>query len=180
MNVKYSFGIAEVSAILISTVLIVSLSHLFQVSGWPYEIEIMSLLYTIIAVIFGITTDSVVIIAVSILSVAMYGQETNLIAVIAYLAIAIYIGHYAYDFGVRRGAFQKDQILIYLSVHAISNILMFLFFIPLTRFLLERDDLHAMVRRGAITAVVLTACNVLLVPLFMMLSRMHKGKGINN
>ena len=175
MNFKYSFGITEVSAIMISTILIVCLSHLFQVCGWPYEIEVMSLLYTVIAVLFGITTDSIVVIATALLSASVYGQEVDVIAVLAYLAIAIYIGHYMNHFGVRRGEFKKEQILLYLSIHAISNILMFLFFIPLARFLIERVNLHMTVRRGAITSVVLTACNVLLIPLFVMLSRI-KGK----
>jgi len=170
MNFKYKFGVIEVIAMIVSTIIIVYLSKFFHQYEFVYEAEVLSVIFTVVSVLFGAVTGTVTVIASYILSMTVLNVEIDLIPFLAFIGLVIYVGHYSSVFGVRDGLFKKDQILLFLSVHGISLILVFMFFLPFIRFLLNRPNLYDMIFDGAITVLCMALIDIPLIALFLLIS----------
>lgn len=170
MNSKYKFGITEVVAMIIGSLLIVMLDLFFRNNNLFHADTIKSALVVVFAVFFGSPAGVVTAIASSLLLAAILKLDVSITAVIAYVLIALLVGHYSQEFGIRDGLFKGKKIWIFAVAKLAAEIFAWMFFWPLVNFILTRGILYDVLGQKVKTVLMLTALDAIIIPVFILIS----------
>lgn len=176
MNSKYKFGLTEVIAMIIGSLIIVMLDLVFRENNVLYGDTIKSVLVVIFAALFGAPTGIVIAVASSLLLAAILRLDVSIVVVMVYVLIALAVGHYASFFGIREGAFKGKKILIFALTKLGAEIFAWLFFLPLLNFLVTRNNLYDFLYSNMITVLMLTATDAVVIPVFILVSHLFTKK----
>ncbi|MBR6451651.1 MAG: hypothetical protein IKS87_03010 [Lachnospiraceae bacterium] len=144
MVFKYKFGIPEVFAMVIGTLLLVGTGATMRALNIPFVTETEAVVIAVVAALFGPTAGGVVTVATEIVYLTVFQFDTDPAALIAFLLLAIMIGHYADDFYVREGKFEGRKILNWCVTYLVVQGFAWMFMIPFLRFLFTKENLFDM------------------------------------
>lgn len=179
MNSKYKFGLTEVIATIVGSLLIVGIDILFNNYEIVYANACKSFLIVIVAAVFGAASGVVAAVASSLLQAAILGLDISLISVIALALLAYAVGHYAPRYGIRDGLFKGKAVLRFVLVKLLAEVISWLFFLPLFNFLMTRENLLKMLDDNIMRVLMLTLSDIVIIPIFLIISRFSTGNVIN-
>ena len=170
MNFKYKLGTVEVIASIIGTLLFVLIGILMKKSEFPYIAETAAILIAAVAALYGPSAAGIAAVAASVLLYAVFGEEIVITHVVSYLLIAVGIGHYAGDFGVREGNFRSRAVKEFIVIHFLVQGFIWLMFIPFSFFMQKRTNLFEMLQSGVKSLLFTLLADLILVPAFLIIS----------
>ena len=170
MNFKYKFGMPEVIAMIVGTMFLVVVGFALRSADIPYAVETEAIVIVLIAALFGATAGGIVAVAASILYLVMFQFNADFVHIVAFVLMAMGIGHYAGDFGIREGTFNIKSAVEFCVVHLLLEGLIWMFFIPFFTFLLKRENLYDLIDAGTTSLLFTILADVILIPVFILIS----------
>lgn len=170
MNFKYKFDMPAVFAMIVGTLVLVVVGYIMRKLGMPYVQETEAIMIVIIAAVFGASAGGITTVTASILFYVMLHVNVDVIYMIAFILLAIAIGHYASDFRIREGGFRSGEVIRFCLGHFLLEGLIWMFFIPFFSFLTQRSDLFAMLRKNTDSLIFTILADVVLAPAFYLIS----------
>ena len=167
----------EVIAMISGTAFLAAVGYLMYQQNVPYIPETASIVIVAIAAIFGSSAGGVTAVASTLVFMMLMHLDVSYVVLFGYILMSVGIGHYAPDFGIRDGAFNKDRALLFLAVHLLMEGFMWVFFVPFFTFLVHRTDLFISLRKNIDSLVLTVLMNLILVPVFFAISTcIRKGQ----
>lgn len=170
MNSKYKFGSTEVIAMIVGSLIIVILDLILRENSIDYADTIKSTMVVIFAAVFGSPAGVVVALASSLLLAAILKLDVSVIVVMAYILIALMVGHYSQDYGIRDGLFFGKKILIFSLVKLMAEIFSWLIFLPMLELLIKRANLYDLLGAKIKSVLMLTVVDIIIIPAFILIS----------
>ncbi len=170
MSFKYKFGIPEVIAMIVGTLFLVGTGFLMRGAALPYVLETEAIVIVAVSVMFGSSAGSMIAVAATIIYIVVLHVDTSYVHIIAYILMAAGIGHYASYFKVRDGQFGWNEALDFCVIHLLVEGFVWMFFIPFGSFIFFGENLFTLIRENIVSLVFTTLMDLLLVPVFFMVS----------
>jgi hypothetical protein len=172
MNFKYKFGMPEVIAMIIGTVFLVAIGFWMRYAALPYVLETEAIVIVLVAALFGASAGGMIAVATTLVYIAFLHVDTSFVHILAYIILAVGMGHYAPDFGVRDGTFNFSKAVDFCVIHLLLEGFVWMFFIPFFEFLLLRKNLFENLEKNTYSLIFTLVTDLILVPIFFAVSRM--------
>ena len=172
MSFKYKFGMPEVVAMIAGTLFLVAVGFLMRGAGLPYVLETEAIVIVAVTAVFGYSAGSVIAVGATIIYMAVLHVDTSYVHILAYIIMAVGIGHYAPSFKIRDGMFKKEEALAFCAVHLLMGSFIWVFLIPFLSFLVTGDNLFELIRESLNSLIFTTLTDLVLVPVFFLVSHL--------
>ena len=170
MSFKYKFGTPEVISMISGILFLSAIALLLRYLNAPYTLEIAAVVIVAISALFGPTAGGVTAVASTLVFMLLMHLDIGYLIMFGFVLMSIGVGHYAADFGIRDGAFNRDRAFLFLAVHLLVEGFMWVFFVPFFTFLVYRTDLFIILRQNIDSLVLTVLMNVILLPVFFAIS----------